>query len=123
MNCDCAGSFVEENTSENTMILSSQIPPWWRKDGMDGDCEDIWPKRPQSLIYKSMHFYHSTIGPWCTYVLTHEYSVAASLLTTRDFDKFQDIDGRPGYRMISNQVLFGENFANRTSLKGFLELK
>ena len=63
-----------------------------------------------------MHFYHSTTD-------VHKYSVAASLLTTRDFEKFQYIDGWPGYRMTGNQVLFGENFVNQTSLKGFLEPK
>ena len=63
-----------------------------------------------------MHFYHSTTD-------VHNYSVAASLLTTRDFKKFQYIDGWLGYRMTGNQLLFGENCANQTSLKGFLELK
>ena len=76
------------------------VPPWW------SDTENsVWPKKqPDRMTYKWVHVFDSDIGPWCSYVLVHSETVAASSLTTKDLSKFY-------YRRSVNELVLGRTQA------------
>ena len=87
------------------------VPPW-RSDSAE---DSVWPKkRPDWFTYKRVYVFDNNIGPWCTYVLVHSETVAASNLTRKDLSKFV-------YRRSTNELIFGKNYQKRT--QAFLEIR
>jgi len=81
------------------------ITQWWQKETSLKRFEK-WPSRPKALLYERVHDY-SADAPWCTYVLLHPHTVAASSLTaSEDQDKFV-------YRYVTNKVLFKGCFVDQ----------
>ena len=75
------------------------------------------------LLYKRVHLFHPTLGPFCAFVLTHKTTVAPSALSTKDLDKFKDLNGQEGYRKVPNKVLFGDNYRALMNVKAFEQLR
>ena len=70
------------------------LSPWWRITGQNEGKKDgqkytpqKWQK-PRNLNFSLVHNF-SKEEPWCTYVLKHNVSVAASTLNLEDLDKFK----------------------------------
>ena len=67
-----------------------RVQPWW-KFGKK------WPEKPDPLCFRRVH-QCSEEAPWCTYVLEHESTVAASSLGHEDLKTFE-------YQFVRNQTL------------------
>ena len=64
------------------------ILPWWYVEGQTSSKRlQKWPEKPENLKYERVHK-HCEDEPWCTYVLRHNSTVAASTLTLEDLNKF-----------------------------------
>ena len=72
----------------------STIGSWWSK----ATNKTKWPDKPKLLVFKRIHKF-SKSQSWCTYVLQHEGSVAASSLCKEDLLRF-------GHRDVSNNAMF-----------------
>jgi len=62
--------------------------PWWYVEGQTSSKRlQKWPEKPENLKYERVHE-HCEDEPWCTYVLRHNSTVAASALTLEDLNRF-----------------------------------
>ena len=70
--------------------------PWWDTGNQKSKLQK-WPEKPKELNYVQVHDYREE--PWCTYVLKHECTVAASTLNADDLKRFE-------YARVTKKKLF-----------------
>lgn len=88
---------TEVVVNPQTLPLSS----WWHKGSDESKVRKTlhkWPTKPSELKYEQVHKYTET-APWCTYMLLHPDTVAASSLTSEDGHRFMHTN-------VTNKQLF-----------------
>ena len=64
------------------------VSPWWHVEGQTSSKRlQKWPEKPEKLKYERVHK-DCEDEPWCTYVLRHNSTVAASALTVDNLNRF-----------------------------------
>ena len=87
------------------------VTPWWRTETPSKK----WPSRPKVLCYERVHEYTDE-APWCTYILHHQSTVAASSMGSEDQERFS-------FQYVTNKSLFTGCNVNPEAMKKVAEME